>query len=450
MEEFREIAAELADEGMCSERLSHGSVQAAICGMNVGWEDELPELAVSAAPRTKPVWTAEEDKIIIAAVAQYGTQWPRVAAELPGRTADSVRNRYHRLQRGNRQALGIQRQSAHCAEKAAFPTSPMSIFSTPHAVGASVLKGDHSRSVWSAQEDDIIREGVRRVGCKWRQIAAMLPDRSDSSIRNRWKRIANDDTGVRKSSEPLQPACMQEATTLPSSVPPAPFSPLPPLIVPPTQVAMGQVVDVIPAAGTTVQRAAATAPPAVPPFVAAMPAHAKGESRLHVERLNSEQGGRMDGARMDGARMVGERMDGECSELSASNELIKPASSWPRSDDVLNAAALLTMTSCQSWPFGTPSSESTTKLPASTPRSPCTSTANTPRSREFAGSTASLLRRFSNSLTIGFDASLSLFRRRSSSTESRAGSSQSRCSSQTPFSPPDGCTRTSSVVSGEV
>jgi len=48
---------------------------------------------------------------------------------------------------------------------------------------------DHGRARWTAHEDDVIQEGVERWGCKWRQIAALLPGRSDSSIRNRWMRL---------------------------------------------------------------------------------------------------------------------------------------------------------------------------------------------------------------------------------------------------------------------
>ena len=38
----------------------------------------------------------------------------------------------------------------------------------------------HGRSMWTAEEDGLIEEGVRRFGCKWRQIATALPGRSDS------------------------------------------------------------------------------------------------------------------------------------------------------------------------------------------------------------------------------------------------------------------------------
>jgi len=46
-----------------------------------------------------------------------------------------------------------------------------------------------ARAAWSKEEDAMIVAGVREHGCKWRLIASMLPDRSDDSVRNRWKRV---------------------------------------------------------------------------------------------------------------------------------------------------------------------------------------------------------------------------------------------------------------------
>ena len=54
---------------------------------------------------------------------------------------------------------------------------------------AVVVGSDHGRTRWSAEEDQAIERGVRTLGPRWRQIAATLPGRSDSSIRNRWHRL---------------------------------------------------------------------------------------------------------------------------------------------------------------------------------------------------------------------------------------------------------------------
>ena len=72
-------------------------------------EDTLPSMSMvtqedvedeeTLRKRRKVGWTNTEDLTILAAVRRIGTQWQRIADNLPGRTADAVRNRWHRLQK---------------------------------------------------------------------------------------------------------------------------------------------------------------------------------------------------------------------------------------------------------------------------------------------------------------------------------------------------------------
>ena len=43
-------------------------------------------------------WTTLEDQKIVEAVRLLGKRWPEIAALLPGRTTDGVRNRWQRLE----------------------------------------------------------------------------------------------------------------------------------------------------------------------------------------------------------------------------------------------------------------------------------------------------------------------------------------------------------------
>jgi len=49
--------------------------------------------------RDVPMWTVEEDLLILQLVEQHGKRWSKIAAHLPGRTDNGVRNRWNRMER---------------------------------------------------------------------------------------------------------------------------------------------------------------------------------------------------------------------------------------------------------------------------------------------------------------------------------------------------------------
>lgn len=57
-----------------------------------------------------PMWTVEEDLLIMQLVEQHGKRWSKIAARLPGRTDNGVRNRWNRMERAQvlRQARGTE------------------------------------------------------------------------------------------------------------------------------------------------------------------------------------------------------------------------------------------------------------------------------------------------------------------------------------------------------
>lgn len=111
-------------------------------------------------------WTREEDETIVRMVQITGQKWSRIAAVLPGRTDDAVRNRYLRLQR----------------KKAHEPGAPVTQDDLVECETAK--KGD----MWTPEEDAAIMNGVSRIGLKWQQIATALPGRSANAVRNRYLR----------------------------------------------------------------------------------------------------------------------------------------------------------------------------------------------------------------------------------------------------------------------
>jgi len=155
--------------------------------------------------RRKVGWTSTEDLAILATVRRLGTQWQRIAAQLPGRTADAVRNRWHRLQKTH--SLGDTEEGRaaldalllHCGISQDWEPPPDPSLPQGTNESNSCIKGsDHGRAMWTREEDALIEEGVRRFGCKWRQIASSLPGRSDSSVRNRWMRLQKDRASARE------------------------------------------------------------------------------------------------------------------------------------------------------------------------------------------------------------------------------------------------------------
>ena len=130
----------------------------------------------------KQGWTHEEVELIVSMVLAHGKKWSPIAAMLPGRTDDAVRNRYLRLERIKH---GITREMAGGALSGAAGSSGKVFVMSEDLEAIEVAKrGD----MWSAEEDDIISAGVNMHGRKWQLIAQQLPGRSPNAVRNRYGR----------------------------------------------------------------------------------------------------------------------------------------------------------------------------------------------------------------------------------------------------------------------
>jgi len=213
--------------------------------------------------RRKVGWTSTEDLAILAIFRRLGTQWPVIAAQLPGRTPDAVRNRWHRLQKTHalgdteegRAALDALLLACGISKDWSPPTDPRQ---PPTVASNACIKGsDHGRAMWTSQEDTLIEEGVRRFGCKWRQIAASLPGRSDSSVRNRWMRLQREKAAARGVDELVSTPAVSHAAEQ------AQFAAVPSLT--PVPEASEQPAAAVPAVPVLAAPAAPPAPPSVLP-----------------------------------------------------------------------------------------------------------------------------------------------------------------------------------------
>ena len=164
-------------------------------------------------------WSTEEDATISACVDRMGMRWREIAPLLPGRSDDSVRNRWKRLQEeANAAAMrnGGGDMGAKAASSDSIDDSRSSGMTTGGRAGSTSSRqgdgreavpskkrpaekasnsrmadeeGDNPRVSWSPHEDQIIVRAVQELGPRWCAVAARLPSRTDQAVRNRWNRL---------------------------------------------------------------------------------------------------------------------------------------------------------------------------------------------------------------------------------------------------------------------
>ena len=164
------------------------AITPAPCGTGRGTAQAARGGPPKATGEGKQGWTREEDETIVAMVLAEGQKWSRIAAVLPDRTDDAVRNRYLRLQRKTAELPGAWGGAAGAVV-------------TREDLQASEMakKGD----MWSPEEDATIRDGVHMHGQKWQLIAQQLPGRSANAVRNRYLRCFAQPDGALKSEMKL-------------------------------------------------------------------------------------------------------------------------------------------------------------------------------------------------------------------------------------------------------
>lgn len=162
-------------------------------------------------------WSVQEDGVIRQAVLENGCRWRKIAALLPGRSDDAVRNRWNRLKEmgigstpppgapstNSAAATGAATIGSHESEAVSTgglrPTS--SVVTCAHggsSAACSTLAAEKQaagerekpeRISWSRAEDETILRGVSELGHKWNKITERLPGRTDHAIRNRFHRL---------------------------------------------------------------------------------------------------------------------------------------------------------------------------------------------------------------------------------------------------------------------
>ena len=201
-------------------------------GLGVGPAALMPTPPMSAAAPSRSAerkeWTAAEDVLIRSGVEVYGCKWRKIAAQLPGRSDDAVRNRWHRLQAAAGEldenhacmmaptshggvAVPRRRSGAAGGRQAAAAAAAA-------AEGVSPPRGKPERLSWTPMEDQIIIASVDELGHKWYKIAQRLPGRTEHAIRNRYHRVLtamNEQQRRQQPSPPAPPASLFDAPLCP-------------------------------------------------------------------------------------------------------------------------------------------------------------------------------------------------------------------------------------------
>ena len=150
-----------------------------------------------AAPRQGRSWNAQEDATLLNAREQPGCTWKGIASQLlsqlPGRSEKAAKERWKRLQRvQSRQTAGEEERETEEGSGTEEGRETEEWRGTEEGreteagSGTEEGRGTVEFPVWSAREDDTLRQGVEELGCRWHAMASRLPGRSEEGIRARW------------------------------------------------------------------------------------------------------------------------------------------------------------------------------------------------------------------------------------------------------------------------
>ncbi|KAL9185072.1 hypothetical protein ACHAXT_002849 [Thalassiosira profunda] len=150
-------------------------------------------------------WSEDEDKLIMLLQEQLGNKWAAIAGSLEGRTDSAVKNRYYSLKRSADKAGGEVKKSkegsvvAKTVAAAANETVQV-MTSIPTLCGAAAPMQTNPSSTMSMQEDARLKRLVSAAsgagdGVSWPSIAAAIGNRSHKQCRDRW--VNNLQPGVK-------------------------------------------------------------------------------------------------------------------------------------------------------------------------------------------------------------------------------------------------------------
>ncbi|KAI9202626.1 Homeodomain-like protein [Polychytrium aggregatum] len=155
-------------------------------------------------------WTHQEDALLRNAVAEFGSKsnWAKVAQQVPGRSAMQCSTRWSgalnpAIKKGKWtkesdesliaaytkavEAVGGNKEAVNwssIAECVPGRTGVQCMARYLEALDPSVRKGK-----WGAEEDQLLRTGLKELGLRWVELAKRIPGRTQRQCRTRWIQI---------------------------------------------------------------------------------------------------------------------------------------------------------------------------------------------------------------------------------------------------------------------
>ena len=173
----------------------------ALCN-SLGWPGSVVPKVDKAEVRKG--WTSAEDELIRSSVQRLGCKkWRAIAAQLPGRSDDAVRNRWSRLF-GDGPACGSHEKTcSHAAVRTQASEQGQQQAQHTLCVARPQEGQECRRKSWTRVEDDIIMQSVAELGHAWCAIGRRLPARH-RGVRDGCSRLGCGQSYGHCSEPPLQ------------------------------------------------------------------------------------------------------------------------------------------------------------------------------------------------------------------------------------------------------
>ncbi|KAJ2450014.1 hypothetical protein EV183_004569 [Coemansia sp. RSA 2336] len=167
--------------------------------VEVSYDENDPQVRF---PKLRAAWTREEDRLLMVGVRVYGPNtesWPRIAMLVPGRTNKSCRKRwFHSLDPSLHKGPWTAEEDEMLRQRVAQYPSQWSRVAEgiPGRTDDQCAKRwresldpEIDRSKWRPEEDRLLLEKYAELGTQWQKIATFFQGRPGLHCRNRWRKI---------------------------------------------------------------------------------------------------------------------------------------------------------------------------------------------------------------------------------------------------------------------